>query len=90
MANPMPSVPAGTTPVSIPIDSSSSTVWERVSNWVSENKVVVYTIAGVAVVVTGAGVVYYLNSDPVSLRVFAGRRSALWLNVLERRNLGMG
>jgi import receptor subunit TOM70 len=34
-----------------------------VTSWASENKAVVYTIAGVAVVVTGAGVVYYLNSD---------------------------
>lgn len=40
---------------------SSQSVWDRISNWVSENKAVVYTIAGVAVVVTGAGVVYYLS-----------------------------
>ncbi|KAH7326180.1 hypothetical protein B0I35DRAFT_347286 [Stachybotrys elegans] len=52
-------------PVAIPVDSSSG-VWDRVSSWVSENKAVVYTIAGVAVVVTGAGVVYYLNSDSAS------------------------
>lgn len=43
--------------------SSSSSVWDRVSNWVSENKAAVYTIAGVAVVVTGAGVVYYLSDS---------------------------
>jgi import receptor subunit TOM70 len=30
---------------------------------VSENKALVYTIAGVAVVVTGAGVVYYLSDS---------------------------
>jgi len=36
---------------------------DRISIWVSENKAVVYTIAGVAVVVTGAGAVYYLSSD---------------------------
>ncbi|THC98353.1 hypothetical protein EYZ11_002134 [Aspergillus tanneri] len=41
--------------------SSSASIWDRVSKWVSENKALVYTIAGVAVVVTSAGVVYYLS-----------------------------
>lgn len=43
--------------------SSSSSVWDRISNWVSENKAVVYTVAGIAVVVTG-GTVFYLSSTP--------------------------
>lgn len=43
--------------------STSSSVWDRVSKWVSENKALVYTIAGVAVVVTSAGVVYYLSDS---------------------------
>lgn len=43
--------------------SSSSSVWDRISNWVSENKAVVYTVAGIAVVVTG-GTVFYLSSQP--------------------------
>ncbi|KAI8630008.1 mitochondrial precursor protein [Xylariaceae sp. FL1651] len=47
-------------PVAVPVESS---VWDRFTNWASENKALVYTIAGVAVVVTGAGVVYYLNGD---------------------------
>jgi import receptor subunit TOM70 len=47
-------------------ESSSASVWDRITNWVSENKAVVYTIAGVAVVVTGAGVVYYLNDSSKS------------------------
>lgn len=42
---------------------SSTSVWDRVSNWVSENKAVAYTIAGTVVVVTGAGVVYYLSDS---------------------------
>jgi import receptor subunit TOM70 len=46
--------------------STTSSVWDRISNWVSENKAVVYTIAGVAVVVTGAGVVYYLSDSSKS------------------------
>ncbi|KAE8354808.1 hypothetical protein BDV28DRAFT_130178 [Aspergillus coremiiformis] len=43
--------------------SSTASVWDRVSKWVSENKALVYTIAGVAVVVTSAGVVYYLSDS---------------------------
>lgn len=66
MSNPMPPMPSPR-PTAIPVDTSSSGVWDRLSSWVSENKAVVYTIAGVAVVVTGAGVVYYLNGDSVSL-----------------------
>ena len=46
--------------LTVPADSS---VWDRISTWVSENKAVVYTIAGVAVVVTGAGAVYYVQSS---------------------------
>ncbi|KAK4457286.1 hypothetical protein QBC42DRAFT_40841 [Cladorrhinum samala] len=61
MAPSIPSSPAGTTPVTVPADSS---LWDRLSNWVSENKAVVYTIAGVAVVVTAAGAVYYIRKGP--------------------------
>jgi hypothetical protein len=64
MSNPLPSMPPGR-PAAIPVPASSG-LWDRLSNWVSENKAVVYTIAGVAVVVTGAGVVYYM-SDSVRL-----------------------
>lgn len=46
--------------------SADGTVWDRVTNWATENKTAVYAIAGTAVVVTGAGVVYYLNSDSSS------------------------
>ncbi|CAD6567155.1 MAG: TOM (translocase of outer membrane) complex component [Alectoria sarmentosa] len=44
-------------------DTSSLPLWDRLSTWASENKVVVYTIAGVAVVVSGAGVAYYLSDS---------------------------
>ncbi|KAL4981093.1 hypothetical protein BDW66DRAFT_123940 [Aspergillus desertorum] len=43
--------------------SSTASVWDRISKWVSENKALVYTVAGVAVVVTSAGVVYYLSDS---------------------------
>jgi len=62
---PPPSVPLplGQPRVAVPADAS---LWDRVSTWVSEHKAVVYTIAGVAVVVTTAGAVYYIknNSEP--------------------------
>ncbi|KAF3760559.1 hypothetical protein M406DRAFT_295911 [Cryphonectria parasitica EP155] len=49
-------------PVQLPADSS---VWDRISTWVSEHKAVVYTIAGVTVAVAAGGVVYYsTNSKP--------------------------
>ncbi|KAK0739964.1 hypothetical protein B0T21DRAFT_284074 [Apiosordaria backusii] len=60
MAPTIASGPAGTT-VTVPGNSS---LWDRISNWASENKGLVYTIAGVAVVVTGAGAVYYIRKGP--------------------------
>ncbi|EEP81259.1 mitochondrial protein import receptor [Uncinocarpus reesii 1704] len=57
-------VPAGNaTIVTAPVPSSPSSLWDRVSKWASEHKALVYTIAGVAVVVTSAGVVYYLSDS---------------------------
>jgi mitochondrial import receptor subunit TOM70 len=39
---------------------------DRLSTWASENKAIVYGIAGTAVVITGVGVVYYLSSPTIS------------------------
>ncbi|KAI1389749.1 mitochondrial outer membrane 72K protein [Hypoxylon trugodes] len=55
-----PPMPPLAQPIAVSVEPS---LWDRLSNWASENKAIVYTIAGVAVVVTGAGVVYYLNTD---------------------------
>ena len=55
--------PAAPSTTSIPTSSSSSPFIDRVSRWASENKTVVYTIAGVAVVLTGAGVYYCSNNS---------------------------
>lgn len=44
-------------------DASSLPLLDRLSTWASENKAVVYTIAGIAVVVSGAGVAYYLSES---------------------------
>jgi len=45
------------------VSTASSSLWDRVSTWASENKTVVYTIAGVTLVATGAGVVYYVSGS---------------------------
>lgn len=47
----------------IPVTPSSS-LWDRITTWASEHKAAVYTIAGVTLVVTGAGVIYYSSSSP--------------------------
>lgn len=54
-------------PEKLAVLPSDPSVWDRISSWVSENKAVVYTIAGVAVVVTTAGAVYYIRNSSVSL-----------------------
>lgn len=63
-AQPIPGPPGqGLNLDSVPITSAAgnSSLWDRVTTWASENKAVIYTVAGVAVVVSGAGVVYYLR-----------------------------
>jgi len=49
--------------ISVPVEGS---VWDRITEWATENKTIVYTIAGVTVVVSGAGLVYYLKKDSSS------------------------
>ncbi|KAH6627070.1 hypothetical protein B0J18DRAFT_159122 [Chaetomium sp. MPI-SDFR-AT-0129] len=61
MAQSLPTGSLGTPSAPIPADTS---LWDRISTWVSEHKAVVYTIAGVAVVVTTAGAVYYVRNGP--------------------------
>jgi import receptor subunit TOM70 len=66
---PYPVPPSGGIPVHFtPSASQQSSLWDRVSTWASENKAVVYTIAGVAIVVTGAGVAYYLTDSVGRIR----------------------
>ncbi|KAL2157713.1 hypothetical protein VTH06DRAFT_5196 [Thermothelomyces fergusii] len=61
MAPPLATSPLGTPSTPLTADAS---LWDRISTWVSEHKAVVYTIAGVAVVVTTAGAVYYVRNSP--------------------------
>ena len=52
-------------PSPISLDSASagtSSFWDRIAKWASEHKAVVYTIAGVTVVATGAGIYYYASA----------------------------
>lgn len=42
----------------------SQSVWDRISAWASEHKAVIYTVAGVTLVATAAGVYYYVSSAP--------------------------
>jgi import receptor subunit TOM70 len=54
----------GPFPVEIPMPNSGpTTLWDRVSNWAAEHKTVVYTVAGVTLVITAGGIVYYLNQN---------------------------
>jgi import receptor subunit TOM70 len=45
------------------IDVPSPSTWDKLTNWASENKAVVYTIGAAAVVVTAAGVIYYVSGS---------------------------
>ncbi|KAL1597534.1 TOM (translocase of outer membrane) complex component [Nothophoma quercina] len=71
MANATGNAPApvlsapGPFPVGIP-EAGTSSFWDRLSNWASENKGVVYTIAGVTLVVGAGGAIYYFNSSDSS------------------------
>jgi hypothetical protein len=43
---------------------STQSVWDRISAWASEHKAIVYTVAGVTLVATAAGVYYYVSNAP--------------------------
>lgn len=55
----------GPFPIGIP-ETGTSSFWDRLSTWASENKGVVYTIAGVTLVVGAGGAIYYFNSSDSS------------------------
>ena len=74
---------------SLSSDTSSLTLWERLSIWASENKAVVYTIAGIAVVVSGAGVAYYISESRKGSQG-AGTEEKKRLSKKERRKAKQG
>lgn len=45
------------------VANSTSSFWDRISTWAADNKATVYTIAGITLVVTGAGAVYYYSGS---------------------------
>ncbi|KZM19023.1 P-P-bond-hydrolysis-driven protein transmembrane transporter [Ascochyta rabiei] len=55
----------GPFPVGIP-EPGTSSLWDRLSSWAAENKGVVYTVAGVTLVVGAGGALYYFNSSDSS------------------------
>ncbi|KAF2503122.1 mitochondrial precursor proteins import receptor [Lophium mytilinum] len=61
MSLPIPREPRPIPLVEIPAPPSS--LWDRLSTWASEHKGVVYTIAGVTLVVSAAGTIYYLSDS---------------------------
>ncbi|KAF1354731.1 hypothetical protein BDV97DRAFT_307945 [Delphinella strobiligena] len=64
----MPALPqTGVERATVTLEPSSSSVWDRISNWASEHKGAVYTIAGVTLVVTAAGAVYYFTDSTPKL-----------------------
>jgi import receptor subunit TOM70 len=63
-ASPSIAEQASVLPVDTPLSASSSApIWDRISNWAAEHKAVVYTIAGATLVVTAAGVFYYISES---------------------------
>jgi mitochondrial import receptor subunit TOM70 len=74
-AQPIPPMPFRAVNVNVGETVSTPSFWDRVTTWASENKAVVYTIAGIAVVVTGAGAVYYF-SDSSTPQASAERKAS--------------
>ncbi|KAK7535167.1 mitochondrial precursor proteins import receptor [Phyllosticta citribraziliensis] len=65
-SNPELPIPRPAQPITLDTNvtaQGTASLWDRISTWASEHKAVVYTIAGVTVLVTGAGAVYYFTSD---------------------------
>jgi import receptor subunit TOM70 len=60
-AAPLSNAP-GPFPVTLP-ETGTSSLWDRISTWASENKGTVYAIAGITLVVGAGGAIYYLNSN---------------------------
>jgi mitochondrial import receptor subunit TOM70 len=61
----LPSLPRQPTldATAVPVGSSQS-LWDKITSWASEHKAVVYTVAGITLVATAAGVFYFVNNAP--------------------------
>lgn len=54
---------------------TTSSLWDRFSDWASDHKAVVYTVAGVTLVVTGAGIYYYTLGSGTSKETDSQKKS---------------
>ncbi|KAG8625517.1 hypothetical protein KVT40_007268 [Elsinoe batatas] len=48
------------------IAESSSSLWDRITLWAADNKGTVYTLAGVTLVISSAGAIYYFSNSSSS------------------------
>ncbi|KAI4854923.1 hypothetical protein E4T45_03646, partial [Aureobasidium sp. EXF-8846] len=63
MASTIPSTQAASLPTFTKLEPSSS-FYDRITSWAAEHKAAVYTIAGITLVATGAGIYYYTSETP--------------------------
>ncbi|KAI4746873.1 hypothetical protein E4T50_02799 [Aureobasidium sp. EXF-12298] len=88
MASSMPAAQAASQPSFVKLEPSSS-VWDRITTWASEHKAAVYTIAGVTLVATGAGIYYYTSESaptPQDLEAAAEKKKARKENKKAKKN----
>lgn len=65
--------------------AATSSLWDRFSTWASENKTAVYTVAGITLIATTAGVVYYVSGSGDSTRLDEVSRGEQKKSKKERR-----
>ncbi|KAG9943060.1 hypothetical protein KCU85_g8919, partial [Aureobasidium melanogenum] len=88
MASTIPATQAASQPSFVKLEPSSS-VWDRITTWASEHKAAVYTIAGVTLVATGAGIYYYTSESaptPQDLEAAAEKKRARKENKKAKKN----
>ena len=90
MASTIPSAQAATAsqPSFTKLEPSSS-FYDRITTWASEHKAAVYTIAGITLVATGAGIYYYTSESaptPQDLEAAAEKKKARKENKKAKKN----
>ncbi|KAI5203537.1 hypothetical protein AUEXF2481DRAFT_370814 [Aureobasidium subglaciale EXF-2481] len=89
MASTIPAANAASQPSFVKLEPSSS-LWDRITGWASEHKAAVYTIAGITLVATGAGIYYYTSESapptPQDLEAAAEKKKARKENKKAKKN----
>ena len=90
MASTIPSAQADTAsqPSFTKLEPSSS-FYDRITTWASEHKAAVYTIAGITLVATGAGIYYYTSESaptPQDLEAAAEKKKVRKENKKAKKN----